>query len=278
MSKIISKIDIEKYKLNGAIFLKNKFDIKWIEKLKKGIEKDIKNPSPRFKSHTLKSNIPAYLEDYWTWNLVPEFKDFVFNSPYAEIASELISAKKINLVMDNWFLREAGSKSTTPFHHDISYFDMEGTMCVLWLPLQATGKDESIVWIKGSHLWDKLFLRVLFKEGHKVEGKESIINGKKYELPPDILGNKEKYEFLKWDCEPGDCVIFDMRTLHGTLSSLIPQKTLSRYTLRVAKEDAKISYVGDWTSYNYRKAMQEAGYKDGDKLGGKMFPTLFEKN
>jgi len=278
MSKIISKIDIEKYKLNGAIFLKNKFDIKWIEKLKKGIEKDIKNPSPRFKSHTLKSNIPAYLEDYWTWNLVPEFKDFVFNSPYAEIASELISAKKINLVMDNWFLREAGSKSTTPFHHDISYFDMEGTMCVLWLPLQATGKDESVVWVKGSHLWDKLFLRVLFKEGHKVEGKECIIKGKKYELPPDILGNKEKYEFLKWDCEPGDCVIFDMRTLHGTLSSLIPQKTLSRYTLRVAKEDAKISYVGDWTSYNYRKAMQEAGYKDGDKLGGKMFPTLFEKN
>ena len=278
MSKIISKIDIEKYKLNGAIFLKNKFDIKWIEKLKKGIEKDIKNPSPRFKSHTLKSNIPAYLEDYWTWDLVPEFKDIVFNSPYAEIASELISAKKINLVMDNWFLREAGSKSTTPFHHDISYFDMEGTMCVLWLPLQATGKDESVVWVKGSHLWNKLFLRVLFKEGHKVEGKESIINGKKYELPPDILGNKEKYEFLKWDCEPGDCVIFDMRTLHGTLSSLIPQKTLSRYTLRVAKEDVKISYVGDWTSYNYRKAMQEAGYKDGDKLGGKMFPTLFEKN
>jgi len=53
---------------------------------------------------------------------------------------------------------------------------------------------------------------------------------------------------------------------------------LSRYTLRVAKEDAKISYVGDWTSYNYKKAMQEAGYKDGDILGGKMFPTLFEKN
>ena len=278
MSKIISKIDIEKYKLNGAIFLKNKFDIKWIEKLKKGIEKDIKNPSPRFKSHTLKSNIPAYLEDYWTWDLVPEFKDFVFNSPYAEIASELMSAKKINLVMDNWFLREAGSKSTTPFHHDISYFDMDGTMCVLWLPLQVTGKDEGVAWIKGSHLWNKLFLRVLFKDGHKVEGNERIINGKKYEFPPDILGNKEKYEFLKWDCEPGDCVIFDMRTLHGTLSSLIPQKTLSRYTLRVAKEDTKISYVGDWTTYNYRKAMQEAGYKDGDILGGKMFPTLFEKN
>ena len=278
MNNLVSDVDIENFKKHGAIFLKNKFDIQRIEKLKLGINKDIKNPSPRFKSHTLKENSPAYLEDYWTWDRVPEFEEFVFKSPFAKIASELMSANKINLVMDNWFLREAGSKSSTPFHHDISYFDMEGTMCVLWLPLQPTGKDEGVAWVKGSHLWNKLFLRVLFKDGHKVEGNECEINGKKYELPPDILGNKEKYEFLKWDCELGDCVIFDMRTLHGTLSSSVPIKTLSRYTLRVAKEDVKISYVGDWTSYNYRKSMKEAGYKDGDKLGGKMFPILFKNN
>jgi len=276
MQENLTKNEINKFKEDGAILLKSKFDQNWIEKLKKGIDKDIKNPSPRFKSHTKKNGIPAYLEDYWTWDLVPEFKDFVFNSPYSKIASELMSAKKINLVMDNWFLREGGSKSSTPFHHDVSYFDMDGTMCVLWLPLQATGKNEGVVWVKGSHLWNKLFLRVLFKDGHKVEGNECIINGKKYENLPDILGNKDKYEFLQWDCELGDCVIFDMRTLHGTLSSSIPEKTLSRYTLRVAKEDAKISYIGDWTSYSYRQAMINAGYKDGDKLGGKMFPTLYE--
>ena len=186
-----------------------------------------------------------------------------------------MSAKKINLVMDNWFLREAGSKSAAPFHHDITYFDIEGTMCVLWLPLEPLKKNEGITWVKGSHLWNKLFLRVLFKDGHKVEGKECIIKGKKYENPPDILANKDKYEFLQWDFDLGDCVIFDMRTLHGTISSSIPKKTLSRYTLRVAKEDAKISYVGDWTSYSYRKAMEDAGYKNGDRLGGKMFPKLW---
>ena len=36
---------------------------------------------------------------------------------------------------------------------------------------------------------------------------ECIVNGKKYELPPDILGNKDKYEFLNWDCMLGDAVI-----------------------------------------------------------------------
>ena len=256
MKQFLTETEINQYNEDGAIFLKGKFSLDWIEKLKKGIEKDIKNPSPRFKSHTIEKGVPAYLEDYWTWDLVSEFEDFVFNSPYAIIASELMSAKKINLVMDNWFLREAGSKSSTPFHHDISYFDMEGTMCVLWLPLQPTGKNEGVVWVKGSHLWNKLFLRVLFKDGHKVEGSECTIDGKKYELPPDILGNKDKYEFLQWDCDVGDAIIFDMRCLHGTLSSSIPSKTLSRYTLRVAKEDTKISYVGDWTSYNYRKAMK----------------------
>ena len=153
MNKILTPNEINQFRTNGAIFLKGKFDISWIKKLQKGIERDIKNPSPRFKSHPAQKGVPAYLEDYWTWHLVPEFKEFVYDSPYAKIASELMSAKRINLVMDNWFLREAGSKSSTPFHHDISYFDMDGTMCVLWLPLQPTKKDEGVVWVKGCLLY-----------------------------------------------------------------------------------------------------------------------------
>ena len=87
MNEFLSNKEINQFKQDGAIFIKGKFDLNWIEKLKIGIEKDIKNPSPRFKSHTLTKSVPAYLEDYWTWDLVPEFKDFVFNSPYAKIAS-----------------------------------------------------------------------------------------------------------------------------------------------------------------------------------------------
>ena len=54
----------------------------------------------------------------------------------------------------------------------------------------------------------------------KLKEMNVLVDGKKYELPPDILGNKDRYEFLQWDCELGDAVIFDMRTLHGTLSSI----------------------------------------------------------
>ena len=77
---LLTAKEIENFKTDGAIVLRKKFDISWIEKLKIGIKKDIKSPSPRFKSHTIQKNIPAYLEDYWTWDRIPEFKDFVFNS------------------------------------------------------------------------------------------------------------------------------------------------------------------------------------------------------
>ena len=97
MKKLLTTDEIENFKNDGAIVLRKKFDISWIGKLKTGIKKDIKSPSPRFKSHTIQKNIPAYLEDYWTWDRVPEFKDFVFNSPVSQIASELMSAKKVNL-------------------------------------------------------------------------------------------------------------------------------------------------------------------------------------
>jgi len=59
MKNTLSEQDIKKFKEDGAIFLQRKFDIKWIDKLQRGIEKDIENPSPRFKSHTIKKSVPA---------------------------------------------------------------------------------------------------------------------------------------------------------------------------------------------------------------------------
>ena len=274
MSQILNYNEIKEFNKDGAIFLKGKFDKNWIEKLKIGINKAKAKPSPRFTNHTKDEKLPSYLEDFWTWNLHEEFTDFVYNSPTAKIASELLEAKRINLVMDNWFFREAGSKSKPPFHHDISYFDFEGSMCVLWIPLEPVKKQDGIAWVKGSHLWNKLFLRTRFNDGHKVDGEAGIVNGKKYEITPDILKNKKDYEFLEWDLEVGDCVYFDIRTLHGALNEKTPKTNIHRYTLRMAKENSKIEYRGEWAREE-RAIMEANGYKNGDDLAGKMFPTLY---
>ena len=275
ITDILTQHQIDQFKADGAVFLKGKFSSQWIEQLTHGINANMQHPSPRFARHTKDDGAPGYFEDFWVWDRHQGFENFVFQSPAAKIAAELLGAKKINLVMDNWFFREAGSKSGAPFHHDISYFDFEGSMCVLWLPLASVKRHEGIAWVKGSHLWNKLFLRTRFREGYQEDGEAGEVNGKTYHLTPDILNNQQNYEFLEWDFELGDCVFFDMRTLHGNLNQAIPDNNVHRYTLRMAKEGSKVEYRGIWAQAE-RTIMEANGYQNGDDLSGGMFPTLYE--
>ena len=81
--------------------------------------------------------------------------------------------------------------------------------------------------------------------------------------------------FYNGICKLGDCIYFDMRTLHGGLNTVTPKKDVHRYTLRMAKENSKIIYRGDWAREE-RALWKIMVIKNGDELSGKMFPTLFE--
>ena len=91
--------------------------------------------------------MPKYYEDFWTWDLHDEFKDFVFNSPTPKIAAELLEAKKINLVMDNWFFREQDAN----LHHlfiMIYHILILKDQCVFYGCHWKT-HDDGIAWVKG---------------------------------------------------------------------------------------------------------------------------------
>ena len=269
----IAAEDLAAFRRDGAVALRSKFSTHWLARLRDGIDCDLANPTMNFTRHTKDPSAPAYFEDYWAWDKFPQFTDFVHNSPCAPLAAQLLGAPSINLVMDNWFLREAGSTSRPPFHHDLSYFDFEGTMCVLWLPLEPVSKENGIAFVRGSHLWDKLFMRVRFADGHP--GYEPTeIAGRTYYPPPDINANPQAFDLLQWDMEPGDCIYFDMRTLHGGLSSVTPTKTVRRFTLRMTAPDGVIRYRGDWAK-DERAQFESAGYGEGDRIDGPFFPQLW---
>ena len=95
MNNLLSLSEINSFKKDGAVLIKGKFDKIWIEKLKAGIKKGKENPSPRFVNHTKDKNLPGYYEDFWTWNLHEEFKDFVFNSPTVSYTHLTLPTKRI---------------------------------------------------------------------------------------------------------------------------------------------------------------------------------------
>ena len=261
------------FRRDGAVCLRGRFANRWTDMLRAGIDADIAAPTENFARHTADPGAPAYLEDFWAWSAVPQFEDFVRNSPCAALAADLIDAPSINLVMDNWFLREAGSTSRPPFHQDLAYFDFEGTMCVLWLPLEPVTRENGIAFVKGSHLWDKLFMRVRFADGHH-GGEGRTHAGRTYHAPPDVEADPEAYDLLRWDLDLGDCIFFDMRTLHGGLGSVTPTQTVRRFTLRMTAPDGVIRYRGDWAKPE-RALFEAAGYREGDRIDGPFFPRLW---
>ena len=272
----VSEEEVAAFRRDGAVVLRSKFDEEWLAKLRAGIDADLKTPTANLARHTKDPDAPAYFEDFWAWDKIPEFEEFVRNSPCAPIAADLLGAASINLVMDNWFLREAGSASRPPFHQDLAYFDFEGTMCVLWLPLEPVTKDNGIAFVRGSHLWDKLFMRVRFADGHPSYEPQQVA-GQTYYPPPDVNADPKAFELLQWDLDAGDCIYFDMRTLHGGLSSVIPNETVRRFTLRMTAPDGMIRYRGDWAK-DERAQFEAAGYGEGDRIAGPFFPQLWPRS
>jgi len=276
MQRLLSTEEIDRFRRDGVVALRGRFQPQWLRLLGETVDSALRSPGPNLVNHSKDPEAPAYYEDFWSWNRHPGFERFVRESPCAPIAAELLGARRINLVMDNWFLREAGAASRPPFHHDISYFDFDGTMCVLWLPLEPVSADNGIAFVKGSHLWNKLFLRVRFADGHRVDGEACEVNGQRYEPPPDIAADPEGYDLVRFDLNLGDCIYFDMRTLHGGLSTLVPTRTARRYTLRMSAEDGRIRYRGDWAREE-RRMFEAAGYGNGDALEGHFFPELWRQ-
>ncbi|MEM9144926.1 MAG: phytanoyl-CoA dioxygenase family protein [Pseudomonadota bacterium] len=278
-SPLVADTDIDAFRRDGAVCLRGAFDTDWLKILGEGIDADLGDPSPRLARHTKEPGAPAYVEDFWVWNDIPQFRRFVHESPCGALAAGLLGAPSVNLVMDNWFLREAGSRSRPPFHQDLAYFDFEGTMCVLWLPLEPVTRENGIAFVKGSHLWDKLFMRVRFADGHQQDGPDALadgveVNGQRYFAPPDVAADPDSYELLQWDLDAGDCIFFDMRTLHGGLASTVPTRTVRRFTLRMTSPDGVIRYRGDWAK-DERAIFEAAGYGEGDRIAGSFFPQLY---
>ena len=276
-TETVSQDEIANFQRDGVVALRQKFSPEWINLLRDTIDEARERPSPHLVRHTKEPDVPAYFEDFWSWSMFDGFEKFVRQSPTAAHACQLLGAQRINLVMDNWFMREAGSKSRPPFHQDLSYFDFAGTMCVLWLPLEPVTVENGISFVRGSHLWGKHFMRVRFADGHKADVGDTVqVNGIEYEPPPDINADPAAYDLVSYDLALGDCIYFDMRTLHGGLSDVIPTETVRRYTLRMTKEDGRLRYRGDWAK-GERAMFEAAGYGEGDAIAGDFFPQLYPR-
>lgn len=85
----VTDANIVTFQSDGAICLRDAFDQKWIEILRKGIEQNLLNPSAMTKR---KGHSPLFFHDYNNWRSTSEYEEFIFQSGAGEIAATLLQS------------------------------------------------------------------------------------------------------------------------------------------------------------------------------------------
>lgn len=261
------------YDRDGVVCLRGAFSSAHVAAMDEGVAHELREPGRFFRDQTPAGSPAKYVFAYWNWQNNPHFQRVIFKSPAGEIAGSLMGAEHVTLIMDNWFLREAGATNGAPWHHDEPYFDFDGgRMCVVWMPLEKANREEGLTFAAGSHLWGKLFMPLYFRHRKPYDGVEE--DGR-YATVPEIDAEPESYRLLSWDLEPGDCLVFDIRTLHCATAGTQPlERPIRRLSLRFGNEAVRFKPRGVWTE-EITQFLIDQGQKIGAPLDCPILPRVW---
>ncbi|MCR9255936.1 MAG: phytanoyl-CoA dioxygenase family protein [Alphaproteobacteria bacterium] len=267
MSAATTTLDAETlaaYRKHGAVVLRGVFT-GWVDALRDGVDFNFAHPSPDGKIYQGDEGKGRFLSDYCNWRRIPAYRDFIFNSPAAALAGQLMDSRRVQLFHEHVLIKEAATAVPTPWHQDAPYYCVAGPKTVsLWVPLDPVPRDRSLEFIAGSHLWDKRF------QPQRFNG-QALNDGDGLEGVPDIEGDRDRYDILGWAVEPGDAIAFDFRTVHGAPANTSKTAMRRAFSLRLVGDDIRfVRQEGIVTSPPFR----EVTLADGAPLEGEAFPVL----
>ena len=219
LPRAITPDEIATYDRDGVVLLPGMFDQDWIELLNQGLEQNCANPGSRSRVWDRDQQGRTMFYDSQAWQQIDQYRRFIFESPAASIAARLMDASTIHFYFDAVFVRSPGSQFSTPWHQDEPYWSVEGfDTCSLWMPLVAVNKENALAYVPGSHRPDKLYHQhnfgALNPDG--LDDVDQVDFTAVADAPfPDINADPEGYGVVSWDMQPGDCVAFNSRIMHG---------------------------------------------------------------
>jgi len=277
----ITSKEVDTYHRDGVLLLKNMFDKDWIKILSKGLDVNIEKPTKRSRIWYKDTSGRSMFYDHTAWQNIDEYKKFIFNSPAAKICGRLTGSSTINFFFDSVFVRSTGTQFETPWHQDEPYWSVEGyDACTIWMPLATVKKKSSLSFVPGSHLWKTVFKHYNFGDlnpvGNKNVDQVDFSDIAEQELP-DINSDPERFGVVSWNMQPGDCIVFNGRTMHGGSGKLDDDCDLRVFTTKWAGDDIRIKFRDYGMDPNHSVEMMEKGLKSGDRLDTNMYPLIWKK-
>ncbi len=265
----VSEAEIAAYERDGAVCLRGALAPAWIELLDRGVERNIARPGPWFTDFTGADGGARCIKDDFCWTWIPEYEDFARRSPCAALVGELMRAREVCFIEDQYFQKAAGAATPTPWHQDQSYYEVAGDWCVAWVPLNPVAAEDSLRFVAGSHR-GPLYLPQDFTGGGG--GPHITPPGPAPPPPPAAAGEPGRWPILAWAMQPGDLLVFHPRTLHANAGNRAPHRS-RRLSLRWVAESAR--YVRKplpWATFR-----PDHGLVDGQRILGELFPLVWTR-
>lgn len=256
------------YQRDGAVCVRQAFDAAHVELATRAIEANLSDLSLLSKRASDQDD-GAFIEDFRSWDRIPEMERFIRESPGAAIAGELTGSSTIRLYHDHVLVKEPGTKQRTPWHQDQPYYNVDGSQnASMWLPVDPVPRSASLEFIAGSHLGPWFMPRTFLDEQARWFPEGSLAEF------PDVAADPERWPVISWELEPGDAVFFNMLTVHGSGGVEGPGR----------RRVLSIRYLGDdmvhsprtWTTSPPFPGL-EAELAPGVALDHPLFPVLWER-
>ena len=197
------------YARDGAVCIRGALDAAELDLARRAIDANLADLSPGAKRASADDD-GAFIEDFCSWQRIPELEALVRTTSLAQRAGELMGSQHVRFFHDHVLVKEPGTTQRTPWHQDIPYYNVEGTQNVsIWIPVDPVPRSVTLEFIAGSHVGPWYMPRSFLDEQAKWFPEGSLA-----ELP-DIASDPERYRVLGWELEPGDVVCFHMQTLHS---------------------------------------------------------------
>ena len=277
--RTITTEEVDTYHRDGVLLLKNMFNKNWIKLLNKGLDINCESPTERHRIWNKDDSGHTMFYDTLAWQGIREYKKFIFNSPAAQICGKLMKSTTVNFFFDAVFVRSAGTKFETPWHQDEPYWSIEGyDACTLWMPLVPVKEKNCLSFVPGSHLFKSVFNQKNFGEitGHPKDQVDfSRVADQEF---PDINADPKHFGVVSWEMQPGDCIVFNGRTMHGGSGKLDDDCNLRVFTTKWLGDDVRVKFRNCGMDPDFSSLMIKKGLKSGDRPDTDMYPQIWPKS
>lgn len=278
IDNLVTAREVDDYARDGVVCLRQVIAPSWIETLRKGLERNMVAPSIRARVWNRDAEGRTCFYDSQVWLENAEYRDFLENSPMAEIAGRIMNVSQVNFFFDAIFVRTPGTKFRTPFHQDEPYWSVEGfDACSAWTPLVPVEKKSALEFMRGSHVWTERFRQTNFA-ALTHDDRDRVTYSEDGTVPfPDIEGRRDEFDILSWDMEPGDIAIFNARMIHGGSGNLADDRDLKVFNTQWLGDDVRVKFRTEGMDPDHSAIMTQYGLKPGDRVGSRLYPQLWSR-